>query len=60
MSDEQKITTLRVAGYEPPRVTTETLDSGGNYVDPTWSDASPMGGNAAALGIGTRGLSDIE
>lgn len=37
MSDNKKVTTLRVAGgYEPPQVTREALDSGGNYVSPSW------------------------
>ncbi|NLL83273.1 MAG: cyclohexanecarboxylate-CoA ligase [Lentisphaerae bacterium] len=62
MSDNKKVTTLRVAGgYEPPQVTREALDSGGNYVSPSWGGTKNPDVDVGTLGgISTHGLSNMD
>ncbi len=61
MSDGIPIQRAGKMAYEAPRVTEEPLDSGGNYVGPTWPERK-MSADAGATygGGGTRGGSIIE
>lgn len=60
MSDTKQVKTLGGTVYAAPRVTEESLDSGGNYVGPTWPERKLSTDSGASFGAGTLGTSVIE
>lgn len=60
MSDGIPIQRTGKLAYEAPRVTEEPLDSGGNYVGPTWPERKVPAAAGGSFGVGTLGNSIIE
>lgn len=60
MSNSKSIQLTGKSAYEAPRVTEEPLDSGGNYVAPTWPGGKTSADPDGSYGEGTLGNTPIE